>query len=91
MPKAKSGVDLSMWKRIVDFKSRALNGWNVELIHRIVELASALTIMSLKWPNVECLDKLIWMENNLGLFTVESSYNLSCVGENSKNIIWKQI
>lgn len=69
----------------MDFRSNVINGWNVELIQEIFEPVSEMVILSVKWPNMECMDKLIWKEDKLGLFTVGSSYILNCAGGDDRN------
>lgn len=83
-------VDTSSWQWVVNFKSNE-NGWNEELIQEIFKLDSVISILAMKWPGFECLDKLLWKEEKLVSFMVGSSYMLNCAMGDDRNTIWKHI
>lgn len=73
----------------MEFKTMTTNSWNMDLIHEVFEPESAMTIMALQWPDTECEDNLLWKEDNLGRFTVGSSYMQNCIRRIERNSLWE--
>lgn len=72
IPKAKVEIDTSSWRRVADFKMLGSNNWNFELIMEVFKAQSAQAIFALKWPPLDCQDKLLWLDGPQGIFSVRS-------------------
>ena len=81
IPKVKDGVLTHEWTSVADFKDECYNEWNEELIRDIFAQSSADAILSLEWPRVSCQDRLLWIKNQRGEFSVKECYFASFFDE----------
>ncbi|KAF3449871.1 hypothetical protein FNV43_RR05950 [Rhamnella rubrinervis] len=91
VPKTKDNIKTSRWKLVADLHSVSYLEWDQQLIARDQEIADA--IMKVKWSSSLNRDKLFWMGNNSGRFSVKSCYKIITkdrIGE-VFNPIWAHI
>ena len=70
------------------------HSWKESLIHQIFEPESAAAILSLPIPTRPCSDKLIWVPDFRGEFSVKSAYRSSRELENSgimSDVLWRRL
>uniref|UniRef100_A0A7N2LRG7 Reverse transcriptase zinc-binding domain-containing protein n=1 Tax=Quercus lobata TaxID=97700 RepID=A0A7N2LRG7_QUELO len=70
------------------------HSWKESLIHQIFEPESAAAILSLPIPTRPCSDKLIWVPDSRGEFSVKSAYRSSRELENSgimSDVLWRRL
>ncbi|KAF3444745.1 hypothetical protein FNV43_RR14438 [Rhamnella rubrinervis] len=67
--------------------------WNEDLVRHLFDHQSAEAIMRIKWPRVDCQDKLIWIGNKTGVFSVKDCYLAAfCEGsEDTSDDIWDRL
>lgn len=87
----KDEIDLSLFRKVAMFKRDSEGGWNEEIVRKAFSMDSEEAILNLRWLNVECEDKLIWLPNS-GKFSIKSSYKLIIRNTNvQNNLIWKNL
>ena len=59
---------------MADLKLHGVNDWDKEKLLDIFEPLSVAAILKLSWPNIQCEDKLVWIGNSNGVFSVNDCY-----------------
>lgn len=59
IPSPKEEVDCIFFRRVGTFKYHSSNNWNQQLVREMFSEDSANEILKLKWPHLNCEDKLI--------------------------------
>lgn len=58
-------------------------------MHELFEPHSAQAILSLPIPIKPKKDKLIWVPNSRGIFSVKSAYQISRINDTQSKVLWK--
>ena len=77
----KDRVDVSPWKVVADFKKENSNEWDEEVLRELFDPLTVAAILKLNWPNISRDDKLIWLGNNRGVFSVRECYLTNFISE----------
>lgn len=73
---------------MVDLTNPDIIDWDVNMVSDVFKDVSARAI---KWPSCVSEDKLVWIQNGLGLFSVKESYNVNCSRMEDKSPFWNQL
>lgn len=67
--------------------------WNTELLNKICCFSSVEAIQSLERPDISVMDKLVWLWNNSGKFSVKEAYSVTVEMRNAEiaNPVWRNI
>lgn len=80
-PCLKNDSHRDMFSKVANFKMQGTRSWAEELIKSFIFEDDAQPILAMKWPTVICEDKLLWVGNPEGKFTVRNCYLLNFANE----------
>ncbi|KAF3437406.1 hypothetical protein FNV43_RR20159 [Rhamnella rubrinervis] len=87
------GVEMPTWLKVRDLKKIEEDEWDEEKLQTLFVADTVEAILRIKWPRVTCNDKLIWIDNKTGIFSVKENYLASFCGEFELNSIgfWEKL
>ena len=77
--------------QLIDFEQHT---WRTSLLRNIFNPTSAQAILSIRIPSTPCPDKLMWITDSKGLFSIKSAYNQmisNTPSQASFAVIWSKI
>lgn len=77
VPEVSNDVRWEEVRRVANLKDENSNSWNIRLLQQLFEERVVNEILKIDLPNFQCHDKLIWMGNNDGVFTVRSCFQVN--------------
>ena len=78
VPKVKDGVDDSIWSNVAALRSEDGEGWNLSLLGSICDSETVEAICKVDWQQTAGEDKLLWIGNSKGVFSVKECYLALC-------------
>ena len=61
-----------VWSKVADLRQEDGSEWNFQLLQEICDPTTVKAIRRMDWPQTQCYDKLLWIGNNSGVFSVKS-------------------
>lgn len=80
------GVDISHFRKVGTFNDFSSNDQNHRLVKQTFCEEFGAEILKILWPPITCEDKLIWLGNYRGNFSVKECYNFN-ICRKSSNLI----
>ncbi|KAF3436812.1 hypothetical protein FNV43_RR19565 [Rhamnella rubrinervis] len=73
-PTIKENTDVSGWNCVADLRLEDGRDWNREVLDNLCVRDSVEAIMKIDWPSLQQEDKLLWLGDAAGNFSVKSCY-----------------
>lgn len=87
----KDRVDARHWCKIIDLRLKESNGWNEPVLRHLCNDESVEAILKIPWPSEQEEDRLFWLGNNSGTFTVGNCYEINGNNDIAKANIWDKL